>query len=118
MVHLALGELDLAQRSFRHAQACGAKGQPGLALLELSRGNVVAAAESIRTALAEPCEDELQRVLLLSGAVQISLVLGDDTETSRLVQQLEGIAGQFGTAGLLAASSRHRASLTASIAAD
>jgi tetratricopeptide (TPR) repeat protein len=118
MVHLALGELDLAQRSFRHAQACGADSQPGIALLELARGNIVAAAESIRAALAEPCEDELRRVLLLSGAVQISLTLGDDSQTSRLVQQLEGIAGQFGTAGLLAASSRHRASLTASFAAD
>jgi tetratricopeptide (TPR) repeat protein len=117
MVHLALGELDLARRSFRHAQACGANSQPGLALLELARGNVVAAAESIRSALGEPCEDELRRVLLLSGAVQISLALGDHTETSRLVQQLEGIAGQFGAAGLLAASSRHRASLTASFAA-
>jgi DNA-binding SARP family transcriptional activator len=117
MVHLALGELDLARRSFRHAQACGANSQPGLALLELARGNVVAAAESIRSALGEPCEDELRRVLLLSGAVQISLALGDDTETSRLVQQLEGIAGQFGAAGLLAATSRHRASLTASFAA-
>ena len=117
MVHLALGELDLARRSFRHAQACGANGQPGLALLELARGNVVAAAESIRSALGEPCDDELRRVLLLSGAVQISLALGDDTETERLVQQLEGIAGQFGAAGLLAASSRHRASLTASFAA-
>ena len=109
MVHLALGELDWPGESFRHAQACGANSQPGLALLELARGNVVAAAESIRSALGEPCEDELRRVLLLSGAVQISLALGDDTETSRLVQQLEGIAGQFGAAGLLAASSRHRA---------
>jgi DNA-binding SARP family transcriptional activator len=118
MVHLVLGELGLARRSFRHARACGANSQPGLALLELTHGNVVAAAESIRAALAEPCEDELRRVLLLSGAVQIFIASGDHTEVPHLVQQLEGIAGQFGTAGLLAASYRSRASLTASSAAD
>jgi hypothetical protein len=118
MVHLVLGELGLARRSFRHARACGANSQPGLALLELTRVNVLAAAESIRAALAEPCEDELRRVLLLSGAVQILLASGDDTEVPRLVQQLEGIAGQFGSAGLLAASCRSPAGATDTSAVD
>jgi hypothetical protein len=118
LVHLALGEAGLARRSFHHARTCRANSQPGLALLELNRGNVVAAAESIRAALAEPCEDELRRVLLLSGAVEIFLASGDDTAVPHLVQQLEDIAGQFDTARALTTSHRPRATLTASFAAD
>jgi DNA-binding SARP family transcriptional activator len=118
MVQLVLGELGRGRRSFRHARACGANSQPGIALLEFTRGNSVGAAESIRAALAEPCEDELRRVLLLSGAVQIFIASSDRTEVPRLVQQLEGIVGPFDTAGLPGAFYRSRASLPASSAAD
>jgi DNA-binding SARP family transcriptional activator len=118
MVHLALGEVGLARQSFHRARTCGANGQPGRALLELNRGNVVAAAESIRVALAEPCEDELRRVLLLSGAVEIFLASGDDAEVPHLVQQLEDIAGQLDMAGAHTTFHQSRTTLTTSSAAD
>jgi DNA-binding SARP family transcriptional activator len=95
MVYLVEREFELAERSFRHARACGAKDQPGLALLKLARGNTVAAAESIHAALKERCEDQLRLVPLLSAAIQIFRKLGDDEETSRHVQQLEDIARKF-----------------------
>jgi hypothetical protein len=103
-VYLVQRELELAERSFRHAQACGAKGQPGLALLELARGHGLSAAESIRAALQERCDDELRRVPLLSAAVQILRAIGDDDGVARHVKELEGIAGQFGVVGLLVKS--------------
>jgi hypothetical protein len=118
LVHLALGDAGLARRSFHHARTCRANSQPGLALLELKRGNVVAAAESIRAALAEPCEDELRRVLLLSGAVEIFLASGDNAEVPDLVRQLEGIAGRFETLGALTAPRESGAALTASTVGD
>jgi DNA-binding SARP family transcriptional activator len=118
MVCLVQRELDLAERCFRHARACGAKSQPGVALLELARGDAVGSAASIRLALEEQSQDVLPRVPLLSAAVQILLAIGDDAEAGRCVQELEGIAAQFGTAGLLAASFQFRASVTASVAAD
>jgi tetratricopeptide (TPR) repeat protein len=118
LVHLALGDVSLAGQSFRRARACGVNSKPGLALLELTRGNVVAAAEAIRAALAEPCEDELRRVLLLSGAVQIFLAIGDDSEVLHVVQQLEGIAAQFDSVRQLGGVHQPFGSLTASSVAD
>jgi hypothetical protein len=117
LVHLALGDLP-ARRSIRHARKCGANSQSDLSPAELTREDVVAATESIRVALAEPCEVELRRVLLLSAAVQIFLASGDDIEVSHLVQQLQGIAGQFGAAGPRAASYQYPSNLTAISASD
>jgi DNA-binding SARP family transcriptional activator len=118
MVYLVQRELDLAERSFRHARACGAQSQPGFALLELARSDVAGAVASIRMALEQQGHDDLRRVPLLSAAVQIFLANGDDATAARYVQVLEGIAGQFGTAGLLAASFQSRAGLIGSVAAD
>jgi len=112
MVYMVQGDLDLADCSFRHARACGAKGQPGVALLQLVRGDVAGAAVSIREALEERSSDVLRRVPLLSAAAKIFLAVGDEAEASRHAQELEGIAGQFGTGGLLAASHQFRASAT------
>jgi DNA-binding SARP family transcriptional activator len=118
MIHLVHHEFEIAERSFRHAQSCGASGQPGLALLEFARGNAIAAVESIRGALEEQCEDELRRVPLLSAAVQIFRGIGDEAETARHVAKLEGISRRFGSTGLLAASIRSRSSATPSVGAD
>jgi DNA-binding SARP family transcriptional activator len=118
MVYLFQRELDRAERSFRHARACGAAYQPGFALLAFARGDVRGAAASIRVALQEPGQDELRRVALLSAAVQILLASGDDAGADRHVRELEGIAGQFGTAGLIAASVHSRARLITPSAAD
>jgi DNA-binding SARP family transcriptional activator len=102
MIYLVQHKLDLAEASFRHAEACGAQTQPGIALLELARGHAVTAAESIRAALTEPCRDELRLAPLLSAAAQIFLSVGEDTEAGSVIEQLDGIAKRFGTDGLLA----------------
>ena len=106
MIHLVRRELDLAERSFRHARACGAQSQPGLALLHFARGDATGAAVSIRRALEERSHDELRRVPLLSAAVQIAVAIGEDDEAARRIRELEGIAGRFGTVGLVAAAAQ------------
>ena len=115
MIHLVHRDLDLAEQSFRHAQACGAHSQPGLALLQLARGDTAGAATSIHAALEDASHDELRRVPLLSAAVQIALGRGDNAAAARHVRDLETIAGRFGSAGLLAASVQARARVTARI---
>ena len=109
MIHLIQGHLDLAERSFRHAAACGASSQPGLALLHLARTDAAGAAVSIRSALADPSLDELRRARLLPAAVQIALAAGDETEASDRAAELERIADRFPTHGLLAATRETRA---------
>ena len=104
MIHLVQGQLDLADRSLRHAAACGAPSQPGLALVQLARGDIAGAAASIRAALAESSLDELRRARLLPAAVQIALAAGDEAEASARSAELQQIAERFPTDGLLAAS--------------
>jgi hypothetical protein len=88
----------------RHAAACGAPNQPGLALVQLARGDLAGAATSIRAALADPSLDELRRARLLPAAVEISLAAGDDAEASGRSAELQQIAERFPTEGLLGAS--------------
>jgi hypothetical protein len=114
MIHLVQGELKLAERAFLQAAACGAQSQPGLALLELARGDAACAAVSVRAALSAPNHDELRRVPLLSAAVQIYLAVGDDAEAALRAGELERIAEQFGTDGLRALSLEARTRLTLS----
>ena len=104
MIHLVRCELDLAERSFRHARACGGQSQPGLALLQFARGDSSGAAASITAALDGQCHDELRRVPLLSAALQIAVAVGHHEEAARHVRELEDIAGRFGIAGLVGSS--------------
>jgi hypothetical protein len=104
MIHLVRSELDLAERSFRHARACGGQSQPGLALLQFARGDAIGAAASITAALEGQCRDELRRVPLLSAALQIAVAVGRQAEAARYVRELEDIAGRFGIAGLVDSS--------------
>jgi hypothetical protein len=41
--------------------------------------------------------------------VQIAVAMGEDDEAARHIRELEGIAGRFGTVGLVAASVQARA---------
>ena len=104
MIHLVRRELDQAERSFRHARACGGQNQPGLALLQFARGDTTGAAASITAALDGQCHDELRRVPLLSAALQIAVAVGHHEEAARYVRELEDIARRFGTAGLVSSS--------------
>ncbi len=112
MIHLVRRELDLAERSFRHARACGVQSQPGNALLQFARGDTTGAAASITAALEGQSHDELRRVPLLSAALQIAIAVGQDEKAASHAQELEDIAGRFGIAGLVASSPQAHTSAT------
>ena len=114
MIHLVRGEFDDAERSLRHAAACGASTEPGQALLCLARGDPAGAAASIRVALAEPGLDDLRRARLLPAAVQIAQAAGHATDASDRAAELEGITARFPSPGLLTSAREARGLLRVS----
>ena len=74
-----MGDLDAADEAFAMANQRGNDAQPGLALLQLARGQFVAARSSIRGALAEQ-PMAVARARLLPAAVEIALASHDAAE--------------------------------------
>jgi class 3 adenylate cyclase len=99
-VRLRMGDLEGAAEAFEKAYEYGHDGQPGLALLQLARGELTDARRSIDRALAAAkgsgdIQDRAGRGRLLPAQVDIALATGD-LETARLaVEELESIAGDF-----------------------
>ena len=91
-VQRLLGRMEGAEIAYRHASRHGHDPVPGLALLELARGDVDAAAKTIRRAL-----HEARHPALLAAAVEILRVAGD-------------VAGARGVADELTAAARRAAS--------
>ena len=99
-VRLRMGDLDGAAEAFDRAYEYGHDGQPGLARLQLARGEVADAGRSIARALAAAAgtggaSDRATRGRLLPAQVEIALAAGD-LETARAgVEELESIAADF-----------------------
>ncbi len=72
MVRLNLGERQGAEEAFRKAHSLGSSPMPGMALLNLSDGNVGAASSMIESAL-DGTQDLLARAKLLPSAIEIAL---------------------------------------------
>jgi class 3 adenylate cyclase/tetratricopeptide (TPR) repeat protein len=111
-VRLRIGDLDAADEAFDQAQELGDDGQPGRALLLLARGSVDAAAASIRNALDERSWDRLARARLLPAQADIAKARGDAVTADAVAAELEGIAEEFGTAAIRAATA-HSAGIAA-----
>ncbi|TAK02805.1 MAG: hypothetical protein EPO36_00850 [Chloroflexota bacterium] len=100
-IRLRMGDLEGAATAFDRAYELGHDGQPGLALLQLARGEVADAGKSIARAVAAAAgiggpADRLKRARLLPAQVDIALAAGD-LETARLaVEELETIAADYG----------------------
>jgi class 3 adenylate cyclase len=99
-VRLRMGDLAGASEAFDKAYEHGHDAQPGLALLQLARGEVDDARRSIARALATSAgtgglADRATRGRLLPAQVDIALATGD-LETARgAVEELEAIAADF-----------------------
>jgi class 3 adenylate cyclase len=111
-VRLRMGDLDAAAEAFDLAYERGHPAQPGLALLQLARGQVDEAGRSIARALAAAAgsggpADRAARGRLLPAQVDIALAAGDLDTAGRAVEELEEIARGFDrplfTAGALTA---------------
>lgn len=100
-VRLRMGDLDAAAEAFDQAYEYGHDAQPGLATLQLARGEVADAQRSIARALAATSAgsadaDRLTRGRLLPTQVDVALA-AHDLETARTaVEELESIAADFG----------------------
>jgi len=90
-VRLRLGDLDAAEEAFERAHGFGRDPQPGLGLLQLARGQPVAARASIATALAD-AEDPGDRARLLAARVEIALAAHDVADGREAAEELREIA--------------------------
>jgi DNA-binding SARP family transcriptional activator len=109
-IRLRLGDLDGAADAFDRAAASGASPQPGRAVLELMRGDAPAAAALIEDALSGTA-DRLARARLLPAQVEIALAAGDVDTARSAADELDGVAGVYGSSALAAAAACGRAAL-------
>ena len=99
-VRLRMGDLDGATEAFDRAYEYGHDAQPGIALLQLARGEVEEAARSIARALAVTKGTDLHidratRARLLPAQIEIALTAGDLDTAGPAVDELESIATDF-----------------------
>ena len=86
-----LGSLDSAADAYGRASRAGHVPMPGLALLDLARGDVQTASTSIQRALHEAVQP-FRRPSLLSAAVEILRAAGDREAALDAARELEEIA--------------------------
>jgi len=99
-VRRRMGDLDGATIAFDEAYEHGNDAQPGLALLQLERGEVEEAKRSLGRALATSIgtgalSDRTMRARLLPAQVEIMLAAGELEEARKAVEELEGLATDF-----------------------
>jgi DNA-binding CsgD family transcriptional regulator len=90
-LHRLVGDFGAATQAYERASRAGHQPMPGLALLELARGDVEAAAAGIGRALAETTV-VYQRAPLLSAAVEIHRWSGDLAAARAAADELALIA--------------------------
>jgi class 3 adenylate cyclase len=100
VVRLRRGDLEAAAEAFDRAYEYGHDAQPGLAELQLARGEVAEARRSIDRALSirassDGIQDRTARARLLPAQVAIALASGDLETARQAVNELEGIAADF-----------------------
>ena len=99
-IRLRMGDLDAAADAFDRAYEYGSDVMPGLALLQLARGDVADARRSIDRALATAAghagvADRAMRGRLLPAQVDIALAGGDLDAARTAVEELELIAATY-----------------------
>jgi hypothetical protein len=101
-IRLRKGDLDAAEEAFVCAHEFGASAQPGMALVQLARGDTAAAAASIEDAIEDPMLDALARAPLLLARVEVDLAMGNVDSLRDVARELEETARAFGTPALAA----------------
>jgi DNA-binding CsgD family transcriptional regulator len=102
-LHRLRGEHADAEDAFRQASLRGRRPQPGLALLQLARGETGAALASIRTAVDQSREGRA-RARLLGAQVEIALAANDIACARAAAGKLASIAAELGAPYLRAVS--------------
>lgn len=101
-VRLKMGEIDAAEDAFRQAGEMGVVPQPGLAQLQVQRGNPKAAAVMLRRALGDRNLRPLDRGKLLPAQVEVALLLGDLDQARAAAAELETIGDSHSSPALRA----------------
>jgi class 3 adenylate cyclase len=99
-VRLRMGDLDAAAEAFDRAYEYGHDAQPGLALLQLARGEVADARRSLDRVLVTAAgtggvADRTTRARLLPAKVDIDLAAHDLDAARAAVEEMESIATDF-----------------------
>ena len=102
-IRLRVGDLEGAEEAYTSAHEMGRDPQPGLAMLRHAQGRTDAAAELTARSLASTSLP-LFRARLLPAEVELALALGDRPRAQAAVEELERIAGDYGTHVLRAAA--------------
>ena len=107
------GDIQGAEEAFLAAHEAGWDPQPGLALVQLARGDVARAAASIREALGRrstipskewPPNTELRRAPLLEAQVEIEIAAGDLARARSAADELGQVASLFQSKALAASA--------------
>jgi tetratricopeptide (TPR) repeat protein len=103
-IRLRSGDLDGAAGAFKQALELGMNPQPGLALLQLARGDVEAATISIHGAIEETAPESLRRARLLPTQVDIASASGDPAAARLAAEELARIADKWPITALRSAA--------------
>jgi ATP/maltotriose-dependent transcriptional regulator MalT len=99
-----LGDLDAAEAAFLEADRFCSQPRVGVALLRLAQGRTEVAVSIISEALNNAGRTRLARAKVLPAFAQIAIAAGNPDAAVAAVEELEGIAADFNSAGLLAAA--------------
>ncbi|HEX6208119.1 MAG TPA: adenylate/guanylate cyclase domain-containing protein [Actinomycetota bacterium] len=89
-----MGDHTAAEKAYARAHEHGRSPQPGLSLLRLAQGNVVAAASGVAQALAEAGGDRLARAPHLAAQATIALAADDLETAASAAEDLGSIVGE------------------------
>ena len=112
-IRLRRGDIAGAEEAFLAAHQVGWDPQPGLAMVQLARGEVALAVVSVREALDHPSNipskewppnTELRRAPLLEAQVEIELAAGDLGRAESAANELASVAALFQSKALAAAA--------------
>jgi hypothetical protein len=109
-VRLRRGEIDAAEEAFLRAHEFSFSPQPGIALVQLARGDAVAARASVDEALDDPALDGLARARLLMARVEIALAQAEVDALYAAADELEQTAAAVATPALAASAAFARGS--------
>ena len=101
-LHRLRGDLDHAEADYREANRYGHDPVPGIALLELARGEAPSAVVTIGRALQEYYHQPLERPALLAAAVEIRRAAGDLDGARAAAEELAAVAAGGSSAVLRA----------------
>jgi tetratricopeptide (TPR) repeat protein len=116
-IRLRKRDIKGAERALLAAHRAGWDPQPGLALVQLAKGELATAAASIRDALERPLrvpskelppDTELQRAPLLEAQVEIELAAGNLDRARAAAEELELVAARFQSKALVAGATLAR----------